>query len=105
MATELPQRYDYADTLVHGVVLHIKEHPAAGFDSVVEVQVIESFKGGNLRLEVRSRGACKHIFKVGDEGIFFIKGGEIQSGAVEPASNWPIHALRERQSSQILTPY
>ena len=104
VATELPRRYEYADIVVHGEVVHVKQLPTPDLGSVAKIRVIESFKGANLQNEVRSRGACSHIFKLGDKGVFFIRGGEVQSGGVEPVSDWLIHALRERRSSQTPTP-
>jgi hypothetical protein len=85
---ELPGRVASADTIVHGRVVSIGNDGLAA-----QIKVVHLFKGTGETLNLESGLVCGHIFKVGDEAIYFISKSHVSAPTVYPVSKWLASSL------------
>jgi hypothetical protein len=84
-----------ADLIVHGRVLSIGRN-----DFSARIKVIRTFKGKADILDLESGIMCGHVFKVGEENIYFIKNLRVNAPSVYAVSDWLVAALSKGTKSK-----
>jgi len=79
-----------ADRVVRGRVVSI------GNDGLsARIEIIRAFKGAKGTFNATSGLLCGHIFQVGEEMIYFVRGADITSPRAVPVSEWLLASLQK----------
>jgi len=86
----LPPMIAQADRVVRGRVVSI------GNDGLsARIEIIRAFKGAKGTFNATSGLLCGHIFQVGEEMIYFVRGADITSPRAVPVSEWLLASLQK----------
>jgi hypothetical protein len=96
----IQELYDGSVTVFHGLVIETEDKK---FPLSAKLKIIESFKGSpeNEVYSLHSDGPCMHIFKLGDEFIYFTRkdGSFVGAPGVEIIQDWLVNSLRQLKSN------
>lgn len=79
-----------ADRIVRGRVVSVGDGGLAA-----RIEVIRAFKGAAGTFNATSGLLCGHVFKVGEEMIYFVHGTDISSPRTMQVSDWLLASLEK----------
>jgi hypothetical protein len=86
----LPHMIAGADRIVHGRVTWVSDDGLAA-----RIESIRTFKGPSGAFKATSGLLCGHIFKVGEEMIYFVHGSDLSAPRTSPVADWLLASLEK----------